>query len=78
MCHWNSIQLLQHKYRIQWCSPNSNIALLASSISKSLSIPKRTFNINYVPLIASSPTSKEISWKCDLLLREHHCTCIQF
>ena len=53
---------------IQWCSPNSNC-----SISKLHLVPKRAFNVKFVPLIASSPISKQIHAKCDLLLREHHC-----
>ena len=32
----------------KWCLPNSNIALLGV-----ISVPKRAFNGNYVPLIAS-------------------------
>ena len=49
------------------------IALLASL----LLVPKRAFNVNFVPLIASSPIGKQISCKFrenfNLLLREHHC-----
>ena len=46
---------------LQWCSPNSNC-----SISKLLLVPKRAFNVSFVPLIASSPISKQIS--CEMRL----------
>ena len=40
------------------CSPNSNC-----SISKLSSVPKQALNVIFVPLIASSHISKEISCK---------------
>ena len=68
------------KYELLDLTPYSGVRLIAialiaiCSISKLFLFPKRAFNVNFVPLIASSPISKEISCKCDLLLREHHCT----
>ena len=45
--------------QVQQCLPNSNIALLADTL-----VPKGAFNVNSVPLIASS-INKQISCKCD-------------
>ena len=42
--------------------------------SKLISLSKRAFNVNFVPLIASSPISKQIACKIRLAIREHHCT----
>ena len=39
------------------------IAILYCSISNLSSVPKPAFNVNFVPLIASSPISNEISCK---------------
>ena len=44
------------------------IAILYCSISKLPFVPKRAFNVNFVPLIASSPTSKQISCKMRLAI----------
>ena len=48
---------------VQWCSPNSNC-----SISKLTSVPKRAFNVKFVPLIASSPISKQITYQFRLAI----------
>ena len=34
-----------------------------------LFVPKRAFNVNFVPLIASSPTSKQISCKMRIAIK---------
>ena len=46
------------------CSPNSN-----RSIRKLFSVAKRAFSVNSVPLIASSPISKQILCKMRLAIR---------
>ena len=38
---------------LYWCSPKA--LLYYCAISKLFSVPKRAFNVNSVPLIASSP-----------------------
>ena len=43
--------------------------LIAIVILQVTLVPKRAFNVNFVPLIAS-----KFRVKCDLLLPEHHCT----
>ena len=47
--------------QVQQCLPNSNIALLAVTL-----VPKRAFDVNSVPLIASF-INKQISCKMRLL-----------